>query len=80
MARAVARLLTVVAAQVRPVPFDPASTLEKFEHEVHTFPEMARSIAVPGADVILYPTLTTSPDREKELVLARANAIVNRAT
>ncbi len=42
------------------------------------FPEMARSLAVRGAEVILQPTLTTSPDREQELVLARANAIVNQ--
>lgn len=200
-----ARLLTVIAAQVRPVPFDPASTLDKFEHEVHTFrdafpqadlyvfpelyltgehpfarrpagrddappqtipgpltravgkiakragrwivagsileragertfntaiafspagrlvaryrkvftwkpferyaqgdapppvfripgagavglmvcydgwfPEMARSLALRGAEVILHPTLTTTPDREEELVLARANAIANQ--
>lgn len=37
------RTLTVVAAQVRPVPFDPRATLDKFEQEVRTirggFPE-----------------------------------------
>ena len=42
------------------------------------FPEMARSLALRGAEVILHPTLTTTPDREQELVLARANAIVNQ--
>ena len=39
------------------------------------FPEMARSLALRGAEVIAHPTLTTTPDREEELVLARANAI-----
>lgn len=42
------------------------------------FPEMARSLAFRGAEVILHPTLTTTADREQELVLARANAIVNQ--
>ena len=42
------------------------------------FPEMARNLALRGAEVILHPTLTTTPDREQELVLARANAIVNQ--
>ncbi len=42
------------------------------------FPEVPRSLALLGADVILHPTLTSTPDREEELVLARANAIVNQ--
>lgn len=42
------------------------------------FPEMARSLALRGAEVIAHPTLTTTPDREEEMVLARANAIVNQ--
>lgn len=42
------------------------------------FPEMARGLALRGAEVVLHPTLTTTPDREQELVLARANAIVNQ--
>jgi formamidase len=42
------------------------------------FPEVARSLAIRGAEVILHPTLTTTPDREEELVLARANAIANQ--
>lgn len=42
------------------------------------FPEVARGLALRGAEVILHPTLTTTPDREQELVLARANAIVNQ--
>ena len=31
-----------------------------------------------GAEVVLQPTLTTTSDRAAELVLARANAIVNQ--
>ncbi|HEY6567248.1 MAG TPA: carbon-nitrogen hydrolase family protein [Actinomycetota bacterium] len=42
------------------------------------FPEVARSLALGGAEVILHPTLTSTPDREEELVLARANAITNQ--
>jgi formamidase len=42
------------------------------------FPEVARGLALGGAELILHPTLTTSPDREQELVLARANAIANQ--
>ncbi len=32
------------------------------------FPEVARSLAMRGAEVILHPTLTSTPDREEELV------------
>ena len=42
------------------------------------FPEVARSIALAGGEAIVHPTLTTTPDREQELVLARANAIANQ--
>ena len=42
------------------------------------FPEMARSLALRGAEVIAHPTLTSTPDREEELVMARANAIANQ--
>jgi formamidase len=42
------------------------------------FPEVARGLALQGAEVILHPTLTSTPDREEELALARANAIVNQ--
>jgi formamidase len=42
------------------------------------FPEVARGLALRGAEVILHPTLTSTPDREDELVLARANAVVNQ--
>jgi formamidase len=42
------------------------------------FPEVPRSLAMRGAEVLLHPTLTSTPDREEEVVLARANAIVNQ--
>lgn len=42
------------------------------------FPESTRQIAWQGAEVVLNIVKTTTPDREQELVLARANAIVNQ--
>lgn len=42
------------------------------------FPEHTRQLAWLGADFVLNIVKTTSPDREQELVLARANAIVNQ--
>lgn len=42
------------------------------------FPEIARALAVKGAELILQPSLTSTADREQELVLARANAIANQ--
>ena len=39
-----------------------------------SFPETARQLAWLGAEVIIQPTLTTTRDREMELVCARANA------
>jgi formamidase len=42
------------------------------------FPEAFRQLAWLGAEVVLQPTLTTTSDREAELVLARANAIANQ--
>jgi len=42
------------------------------------FPEVPRSLALGGAEVLLHPTLTSTSDREEELVLARANAIANQ--
>lgn len=42
------------------------------------FPEVARSLAWLGAEVILRPTLTTTSDRSLELVLSQANAIFNQ--
>ena len=43
------------------------------------FPEVARHLSWMGAEVILQPTATGTSDRDQELVLARANAIVNQA-
>jgi formamidase len=42
------------------------------------FPETFRQLAWMGAEVVLQPTLTTTSDREAELVMARANAIFNQ--
>jgi formamidase len=43
-----------------------------------SFPEMARSVAMRGAEAIVHPTMTSTVDREQELVMARANAISNQ--
>jgi formamidase len=42
------------------------------------FPELFRQLAWMGAEAVIQPVLTTSSDRSVELVLARANAIVNQ--
>ena len=42
------------------------------------FPEVFRQLAWMGAEAVIQPVLTTSSDRSVELVLARANAIVNQ--
>jgi formamidase len=42
------------------------------------FPEVSRQLGWMGAEVILQPTATSTSDRAQELVLARANAIVNQ--
>lgn len=42
------------------------------------FPEISRQLAWMGADIIINPVRTTTPDRAQELILARANAIVNQ--
>jgi formamidase len=42
------------------------------------FPEVARGLALRGAELIAQPTATATPDREEEVVLARANAIANQ--
>jgi predicted amidohydrolase len=42
------------------------------------FPETFRQLAWMGAEVVLQPTLTTTADRDAELVMARANAIFNQ--
>jgi formamidase len=43
-----------------------------------SFPETARQLAWLGAEVVLQPTLTTTRDREMELVCARANSWTNQ--
>ena len=42
------------------------------------FPEVFRQLAWMGAEVVIQPTLTTTSDRDAELILARANAIANQ--
>lgn len=42
------------------------------------FPEVTRQLAWMGAEVIINVVKTTTPDRRQELVLAKANAIVNQ--
>ncbi len=42
------------------------------------FPEVARSLAWLGAELILHPTMTSTSDREVETAVARANAIFNQ--
>ena len=42
------------------------------------FPEVTRHLAWLGAEAVLNLVKTTTPDREQEVVLARANAIVNQ--
>jgi formamidase len=42
------------------------------------FPEVARTLAWMGAEVILHPSLTATSDRTQELVISQANAIFNQ--
>lgn len=42
------------------------------------FPEVARTLAWMGAEVILHPSLTATSDRSQELVISQANAIFNQ--
>lgn len=42
------------------------------------YPEVSRQLAWMGAGVILNVVKTTTPDRKQELILAKANAIVNQ--
>jgi predicted amidohydrolase len=42
------------------------------------FPEVSRHLAWMGADVVVNVVKTTTPDRAQEIVLARANSIVNQ--
>ena len=43
------------------------------------YPEIARNLAWMGAEFIIYPTQTTTCDREQEVIMARATAIQNQA-
>jgi len=43
-----------------------------------SFPETMRQLAWLGAEVVLHPTLTTTRDREMELVCARSNSWTNQ--
>jgi len=43
-----------------------------------SFPETVRQLAWLGAEVVIQPTMTTTRDREMELVCARANAWTNQ--
>ena len=43
-----------------------------------SFPEVSRQLAWLGAEVIIQPTLTTTRDREMEVVMSRANAFANQ--
>lgn len=43
-----------------------------------SFPETVRQLAWLGAELVIQPTLTTTRDREMELVCARANAWTNQ--
>lgn len=42
------------------------------------FPETTRALVCAGAEVILHPTMTSTIDRDEELVIARASAIMNQ--
>ncbi len=42
------------------------------------FPEVIRTLAAQGAEVILLPTMTNTIDRDVELSIARANAAINQ--
>jgi formamidase len=42
------------------------------------FPEVCRDLMWQGAEVILHPSLTSTWDRELEVMLARANAVFNQ--
>lgn len=42
------------------------------------YPEIARNLAWMGAEFIIYPTQTTTCDREQEVVMAQATAIQNQ--
>jgi len=43
------------------------------------FPENSRAMVSEGAEVILHPTLTNTPDRDVELSIVRATAVQNQS-
>ncbi|WP_417563591.1 carbon-nitrogen hydrolase family protein [Microbacterium sp.] len=69
-------------------PYDPGDRFVTYDLDAGTvglsicydawFPEVTRHLAWMGADVVVNIVKTTTPDRAQELVLARANAIVNQ--
>lgn len=42
------------------------------------FPEIARAMAWKGAEVIIHPIATSTIDRNKELIISQANALMNQ--
>tara|TARA_R110000803_G_scaffold71450_3_gene134710 strand:+ start:3702 stop:4631 length:930 start_codon:yes stop_codon:yes gene_type:complete len=42
------------------------------------FPEVVRTLAAMGAEVIIVPTMTNTVDRDVELAIARTNAAINQ--
>ena len=42
------------------------------------YPEVIRALTWMGAEVILHPTMTPTPDRDLEVVLSQSSAIVNQ--
>ena len=42
------------------------------------FPETSRTLAAMGAEVIIHPTMTDTIDRDVELPIARATAVINQ--
>jgi len=42
------------------------------------FPELIRTLVWKGAEVILHPTMTPTPDRDLELILSQSSAITNQ--
>ena len=42
------------------------------------FPETTRTLVAMGAEVILHPSHTTTIDRDAELAIARASAVMNQ--
>jgi predicted amidohydrolase len=42
------------------------------------FPEIARAMAWQGAEVIIHPIATSTIDRQRELIISQANALMNQ--